>query len=78
MTFEFPELSGKRLELIKEMAPKVRRVLAIYDPRDPSPRQGIMVARQAAPYLGLKVVEREARGPEELRRGLEAVAEADA
>jgi putative ABC transport system substrate-binding protein len=78
MTFEFPELSGKRLELIKEMAPKVRRVLAVYDPRDPSPRQGIMVARQAAPNLGLRLVEREARRPEELRRGLEALAEADA
>jgi putative tryptophan/tyrosine transport system substrate-binding protein len=78
MTFEFPELSGKRLELIKEIAPKVRRVLAVYDPRDPSPRQGILVARQAAPNLGLKLLEREARGPEELRRGLEAVAEADA
>jgi putative tryptophan/tyrosine transport system substrate-binding protein len=78
MTFEFPELSGKRLELIKEIAPKVRRVLAIYDPRDPSPRQGIMVAREAAPNLGLKLVEREARGPEELRRGLGAMAEADA
>jgi putative tryptophan/tyrosine transport system substrate-binding protein len=78
MTFEFPELSGKRLELIKEIAPKVRRVLAVYDPRDPSPRQGIMAARQAAPALGLKLVEREARGAEELRRGLEAVGEADA
>jgi putative tryptophan/tyrosine transport system substrate-binding protein len=78
MTFEFPELSGKRLELIKEIAPKVRRVLAIYDPRDPSPRQGIMAARQAAPNLGLTLVEREARGREELRRGLEAITEADA
>jgi putative ABC transport system substrate-binding protein len=78
MTFEFPELSGKRLELIKEIAPKVRRVLAVYDPRDPSPRQGIMAAREVAPTLGLTLVEREARGREELLRGLEAMAEADA
>jgi len=78
MTFEYPELSGKRLELIKEIAPKVRRVLAVYDPSDPSPRQGIMAARQAAPSLGLTLVEREARGREELLRGLEAMAEADA
>ena len=78
MTFEFPELSGKRLELIKELAPKVRRVLAIYDPRDPSPRQGIMAARQAAPSLGLTLIEREAHGREELLRGLEVMAEADA
>lgn len=78
MTFEFPELSGKRLELIKEIAPKVRRVLAVYDPRDPSPRQGIMAARQVAPTLGLTLVEREARGREELLRALEAMAETDA
>jgi putative ABC transport system substrate-binding protein len=78
MTFEFPELSGKRLELMKEIAPKMRRVLAVYDPRDPSPRQGIMAARQAATSLGLTLIEREARGREELRRGLEAIAEADA
>jgi len=78
MTFEIPELSGKRLELMKEIAPKMRRVLAVYDPGDPSPRQGIMAARQAASSLGLTLIEREARGPEELRRGLEAIAEADA
>lgn len=78
MTFEYPELSGKRLDLLKEIAPKVRRVLAVYDPRDPSPRQGIMAARQAAPGLGLILIEREARGREDLLRGLEALAEADA
>jgi putative ABC transport system substrate-binding protein len=76
MTFEYPELSGKRLDLLKEMAPKVRRVLAVYDPRDPSPRQGIMAARQAAPSLGLTLVEREARSRDELLRGLNAEADA--
>ena len=76
MTFEYPELSGKRLDLLKEMAPKVRRVLAVYDPRDPSPRQGIMAARQAAPGLGLTLVEREARNRDELLRGLDAEADA--
>lgn len=78
MTFEYPELSGKRLELLKEMVPRVRRVLALYDPRDPSPRQGIMAARQAAPSLGLTLVEREARSEEEITRGLDALNEADA
>ncbi len=78
MTFEYPELSGKRLELIKEILPKARRVLAIFDPRDPSPRQGIAAARQAAPGLGITLIEREARGREELLQSLEAMAEADA
>jgi len=78
MTFEYPELSGKRLELLKEIAPRLRRVLALYDPRDASPRQGIMAARQTAPHLGLTLVEREARNREEMLRGLEAFDATDA
>jgi len=78
MTFEYPELSGKRLELLKELAPKTRRVLAVYDGRDASPRQGMMAARQAAPGLGLTLIEREARGPEELLRALETLDDTDA
>jgi len=78
MTFEFPELSGKRLELLKELAPPIRRVVAIYDPRDASPRQGIMAARQAAPGLGLTLVEREARSREDFVQGLQSMEGADA
>jgi len=78
MTFEYPELSGKRLDLLKEIAPKVRQVLALYDPRDPSPTQGIMAARQAAPSLGFTLVEREARSREEMLLALEALQQADA
>ena len=32
MTFEYPELAGKRLELLQEMLPWIRRVLLLYDP----------------------------------------------
>jgi len=78
MTFEYPELSGKRLELLKEIAPRIRRVLAVYDPRDLSPKQGILAARQAATSLGLALVEREARQREELVRGLKAMNDVDA
>jgi putative ABC transport system substrate-binding protein len=78
MTFEYPELSGKRLELLKELTPRVRRVLAIYDGRDPSPQQGMTAAREAAPPLGLTLVERDVRGREQLLRALESLEEADA
>ena len=78
MTFEYPELSGKRLELMKEIAPQVRRVLSVYDSRDPSPRQGIAAARLAAPNLGLTLVEQEARTTDEFRRGIKAMDDADA
>ena len=78
MTFEYPELSGKRLELLKEISPKIRRVLAVYDSSDPSPKQGMMAAREAAPGIGVSLVEREARSREELLRALNAVEESDA
>jgi putative ABC transport system substrate-binding protein len=78
MTFEYPELAGKRLELLKEMVPRVRRVLILYDPRDASPRQGVAAAREAAPKLGITLMERETRSGEEIARGLDALEEADA
>ena len=78
MTFEYPELSGKRLELLRELAPRVRRVLALYDSRDASPRQGVAAARAAATALGITLVEREVRNAEEVTRGLKGLDEADA
>jgi putative tryptophan/tyrosine transport system substrate-binding protein len=57
MTFEFPELSAKRLELLKEIAPTARRVGIVYDSRDSSPRQGFAAAKEVAARLGMQLVE---------------------
>jgi ABC-type uncharacterized transport system substrate-binding protein len=78
MTFEYPELSGKRLELLRESAPRTRRVLALYDPRDASPRQAVAAARAAATALGITLVEREVRNADEIVRGLKGLDEVDA
>ena len=78
MTFEYPELSGKRLELLRELAPRVRRVLALYDARDASPRQGLAAARAAAAGLGMTLVEREVSDAADIPRGLKALDEVDA
>jgi len=79
MTFEHPELAGKRLEILKEMVPGLRRVLILYDPRrGGSPAQGAEAARRAARQLGLTLVERQARSGGDIARGLAALKEADA
>jgi putative ABC transport system substrate-binding protein len=78
ITFEYPELSGKRLELLRELVPGVKRVLVLYDPSDASPRQGVEVARAAASRLGLTLSERHVRAPDDVRRGLAALSDADA
>jgi len=78
MTFEFPALSAKRLEFLKELAPRTRSVLVLYDPRDASTRQGLAAAREAAAKLGMTLLERETRSVADVSRGLEALGEADA
>jgi putative tryptophan/tyrosine transport system substrate-binding protein len=78
MTFEYPELSGKRLELLKAIVPQLRRVLVLYDPRDASPRQSVTAAREAATQLEITLVEHEARSQEDIRQGLAALDEVDA
>jgi len=78
LTFEYPELSGKRLEILKEILPKIRRVLAFYDPRDASPTQGVVAAREAAPKLEIILVEQQTRSREEIMKALDSLRDADA
>ncbi len=72
MTFEFPELSAKRLELLNALAPSARRVLVYHDPRDASPRQGLVAAREASAKLGLMLVEQEIKGIVDIASGMDA------
>jgi putative ABC transport system substrate-binding protein len=76
MTFEFPELSAKRLELLAALAPSVRRVLAFHDSRDASPKQGLAAARDAAPKLGLTLVEHDVQSAADVLRGLSLAGDA--
>ncbi|HZA54472.1 MAG TPA: ABC transporter substrate-binding protein [Candidatus Udaeobacter sp.] len=78
LTFEYPELSGKRLEILKEIIPRARRVVAFYDPRDPSPTQSLAAARKAAPKLSITLLERATRSREEITQALSALGEAEA
>jgi ABC transporter substrate binding protein len=78
VTFEYPELSAKRLEIIKAIRPQAERVLALYDPRDGSSRLAVASAREAAPKLGLMLVEREVTSRDEVIRGLDALGDVQA
>lgn len=78
LTFEYPELSAKRLELLRDLAPDIRRVLVLYDPRDASPRQGVSAARTAARALGFTLMEVQVRNAQEIADGLKKLDEADA
>ena len=53
-------LIDKRLELLKEIDPRVRNVLVLSDRRDPYAANELGIARKAAARLGLNLVERNA------------------
>jgi putative ABC transport system substrate-binding protein len=74
------DLTAKRLELLKEMIPRLRRVVTFYSPDNPVARQSVTIARDAARHLKVELVERLVASVEELRAGLRALrpGEADA
>jgi putative ABC transport system substrate-binding protein len=74
------DLTAKRLEILKEMLPKINRVVTLFDPATPVAKEGAALAREEAKRLGLKFIERHVSSTEELRKGLQALkaGEADA
>lgn len=56
------ELSAKRLEIFREIVPGLRRVLFVYDSADRHFVAEALAYREAAPRLGLTLVERPVRG----------------
>ncbi len=77
---QFTGLTAKRLELLKEMVPRLRRVVTFYSPDNPAAQQSVKIARDAARQLKVALVERPVASAEELRAGLRALrpGEADA
>jgi putative ABC transport system substrate-binding protein len=74
------DLTAKRLEILKEILPKLGRVITFYNPNNRSAVEAAALAREAARQFGVQVIERHAASVEELRRGLAAMKakEADA
>ena len=64
------DLVAKRLQILKEAVPKVRRVLCFYQPANPGARTSVAEARLAAPKLGFVLVERQIRSVDDLRARL--------
>ena len=71
-----PEISGKRLDLLRETFPKVSRVTVLHDPTSRSNLLGLKEIQTAARSLGLIVQPREVRGPEDVHGAFSAMARA--
>jgi putative tryptophan/tyrosine transport system substrate-binding protein len=75
-TLIHPELSAKRLQLLKEAAPGIRRVAVIWNPSSPASADTVRETELAARELGLQVQPFEARSPAQVDGALQAVAAA--
>ena len=74
------DLTAKRLEILKEILPELRRVVTFYDPGNPIAMAAAKSAREAARQLKIEIIERHVASVEELRLGVKALRaqEADA
>jgi putative ABC transport system substrate-binding protein len=76
--FLVKDLTGKRLELFKELVPKLRSVLTIYSPENKVAKESAQLARAEAKRLGLKFFERHVSSIDTLRTALREIKTAEA
>jgi len=71
------ELAGKRLQLLRELVPKLRRVGVLSHPPTPSSPKQLQGAEDAARTLGMQVQPVPVRGPNDFDSAFKAVRGAD-
>jgi len=74
------DLTAKRLEILREIVPKLRRIVTFYDPRTPGAVTSLAGAREAAGKLDIEVAAQQVTSVEGIRDRLHTLAatEADA
>jgi len=72
-----PELSGKRLELLKQAVPSLRRVAVLWNPDNPGHGQALRAAEGAARTLGLELQPLEFRVHEHFEAAFQAAKRAN-
>ncbi len=72
------DLTAKRLEILKEILPKVSRVLTYYDPSNRVASEGATLAREEGKRLGIKLIESHVSSVADLQRELQKLKHEDA
>jgi ABC-type uncharacterized transport system substrate-binding protein len=67
------DLTAKRLEILKEILSKLRRVVTFYDPGNPIAREASRLGREAARHLPVEFDERHVASVKELQVGVRAL-----
>jgi putative ABC transport system substrate-binding protein len=73
-----PELSGKRLELLRDVLPNAVRVAVLMNPDNPVSTVFLEETQAAARIIGLELQRLDARNPEEITRAFAAAGQARA
>jgi putative ABC transport system substrate-binding protein len=76
ISLQTPEVSGKRLELLRQACGKPSVIAVFYNPDDPPAVQALKETRDAARLVGLQVTAVEARTPNDIAPGFEKIAAA--
>ncbi|MGZ9219611.1 MAG: ABC transporter substrate-binding protein, partial [Candidatus Binatia bacterium] len=67
------DLTGKRLEILKEILPKLRQVVAFYDPSNTIAVEGFKLGREEAQRVNVKLAERQVKSIDEINGALDAL-----
>jgi putative ABC transport system substrate-binding protein len=67
------DLTGKRIELLRELVPRLGRVVTFYDPGNPVAQEGARQGRETAQRMGVQLIERHVSSVEQLRQALQAL-----
>jgi len=67
------DLTPKRLEILKEIFPKLRRVVTVYDPRNTVSLEGAKLGRAEAKRTGVNLIERQVESVDQLKKALAAL-----
>jgi ABC-type uncharacterized transport system substrate-binding protein len=76
LTIQMTELNGKRLELVREVVPKISRVGVLFNPTNPVGRSNVTELEAAGRALGITIHPVEVREPHDLPKAVSLVTEA--
>ena len=65
LSTQYPEISGKQLELLKEIFPKLTRLAVMGNLNEPGNAQALKETRRAASVFGVKLQYFDVRKPDE-------------
>ena len=73
LSFMSPDLAGKRLQLLKEVVPRIARVAVLRDAANPYPAREFKETQRAAQTLGIEVQSLEVREPDDFAGAFDAM-----